>query len=80
MPDRSTQDPGTKRRNLGHPAISTNAASIRIDNPPSGRGIDKLGSLRVLLKACIDPGRDIVEQVAAKGRTSGEFHEEGEKV
>jgi hypothetical protein len=26
-------------------AISTNPATIRIDNPPSGRGIDKLGSL-----------------------------------
>jgi hypothetical protein len=24
-------------------AISTNPATIRIDNPPSGRGIDKLG-------------------------------------
>src|SRR5438874_1336527 len=25
-------------------------------------------------QSCTDPGRDIVEQVAAKGRTSGEFH------
>jgi hypothetical protein len=36
-------------------AISTNPATIRIDNPPSGRGIDKLGSLRVLLKAVLTP-------------------------
>ncbi len=36
-------------------AISTNPATIRIDNPLSGRGIDKLGSLRVLLKAVLTP-------------------------
>src|SRR6267143_2651581 len=36
-------------------AISTNPATIRIDNPPPGRGIDKLGSLRVPLKAVLTP-------------------------
>ncbi len=34
---------------------SANPATVRIDNPPSGKGIDKLEGLRVLLKAVLTP-------------------------